>query len=569
MLKITTRFTINSEMKFKLPVLAAAFICCVSCLSVDNELGLSLVPDSGKYTIVSGLSVPLDVEMAYSDSLSGYSQYYMSIGSLFDKEMGSVRRSCVMDLVPMTDTLDFGKDPEVLRFHFTAPLDTIQVAEPGQEHILQNLNVYQMSEAISPKSDYTTTADVESRVDRSRRIAYGAPVLNGTDSLSFDFTREYASQYLSLTPGDLSSLSNYKKKIKGIYLEVPPAVSGGRINRYSLQLAYDIDTYVVSGSYAELRIRSTYSGARRDTSFLFYFSPAEIYDVDSLLVNSSSGALPQHCLNLVSHDKGRTDEFRGRNQKELHVEGGAGLKPKVSAAWLKKAVEDRIREEGHDPSSVLICKASLVFPFEVKDKDYDRIATAYPKQLSPNVKYSRKFEIEKETVYHAVHADLTDYSSESENKGDINRTTMPMQYAPDVTYHLQEILDLAPGSTAKDLEKYDVWLLAKAEQVITTVTAGSDEMSDYYSMLAYQSYYGSMYGGGYGGYGGYGDYYSNYYSYMLAAMYAGNSSTSTSSSMVIDADGYYNAVLYGPAWSDDIKLVPRLEFSYAIPNNRL
>lgn len=569
MLRITTRFTIKSEMKFKLPVLVAAFVCCVSCLSVDKELGLNLVPDSGKYTIVSGLSIPLDVEMEYSDSLSGYSQYYMCVGSLFDEEMGSVRRSCVMDLVPMSDTLDFGKEPEVLRFHFSAALDTVLVAKAGQEHILQNLNVYQLSEAVSPKHDYTTTADVESRVDRSAGIAYGAPVLNGTDSLSFDFTREYASQYLSLTADDLSSLSKYKKKIKGIYLEVPPAVSGGRINRYSLQLSYDIDTYVVSGSFAELRIRSTYSGARRDTSFLFYFSPAEIYDVDSLLVNSSSGALPLHCLNLVSHDKGRTDEYRGHNQKELHMEGGAGLKPKISAAWLKKAVEDRIREEGHDPSSVLICKASLVFPFEVKDNDYDRIASVYPVQLSPNVKYSRKFEIEKESVYHAVHADLSDYSSESENKGDINRTTMPMQYAPDVTYHLQEILDLAPGSTAKDLEKYDVWLLAKAEQVITTVTAGSDEMSDYYSMLAYQSYYGSMYGGGYGGYGGYGDYYSNYYSYMLAAMYAGNSSTSTSSSMVIDADGYYNAVLYGPAWSDDIKLVPRLEFSYAIPNNRL
>ena len=82
--------------------------------------------------------------------------------------------------------------------------------------------------------------------------------------------------------------------------------------------------------------------------------------------------------------------------------------------------------------------------------------------------------------------------------------------------------------------------------------------------MGYGGYgYGMGYGGyGYGGYGGYG--YSNYYSYALASMYSSaNSGNSTTKSVEMDKDRYFNAVLNGPESKNG--RVPTLKIVYALP----
>ena len=78
----------------------------------------------------------------------------------------------------------------------------------------------------------------------------------------------------------------------------------------------------------------------------------------------------------------------------------------------------------------------------------------------------------------------------------------------------------------------------------------------------YGGYGGYGYGGyGYGGYGGYG--YNNYYNYLMMAQYASasNSSTTTSSSVELDKDRFYSAVLNGPGASDS----PKLKITFSAP----
>ena len=158
---------------------------------------------------------------------------------------------------------------------------------------------------------------------------------------------------------------------------------------------------------------------------------------------------------------------------------------------------------------------------------------------------------------------LTDSSSSSENQGDVNRSLL--QYAPDITYHMQELVRIDESDTDNAKTKrlnegaYDIWLLIMANETITTTTSGSSEMSDYYNYLAYQSYYNAMYGYG----GGYSNYYSNYYSYAMMAAYASASSTSTSQQVMLDKDRFYRASLNGPAAADG--RVPTLELTFAIP----
>ena len=209
----------------------------------------------------------------------------------------------------------------------------------------------------------------------------------------------------------------------------------------------------------------------------------------------------------------------------------------------------------------MINKASLVFPFEFPD-DYKEVDNLWPDILSPTCR------VIADTTTSFM--GLTDSSSSDENQGDINRSVW--QYAPDITYHMQELIKIDEAKGGEKVERlkngsYDIWLLIMANETVTNTTNNNSEMSDYYKYLAYQSYYNSMYGGGYGGYGyggygGYGSYYSNYYSYMMMAQYASGSSTSTSVQAMLDKDRFYKANLNGPLHSGK---KPTLKLTFSVP----
>ena len=78
------------------------------------------------------------------------------------------------------------------------------------------------------------------------------------------------------------------------------------------------------------------------------------------------------------------------------------------------------------------------------------------------------------------------------------------------------------------------------------------------------------YGMGYGGHGmgGYGyDPYTNYYKYDMMARYASASSSKTTTTEKLDKDRYYNAVLYGPEYTD-AALRPRLELTFSLAGTK-
>ena len=209
----------------------------------------------------------------------------------------------------------------------------------------------------------------------------------------------------------------------------------------------------------------------------------------------------------------------------------------------------------------MINKASIVLPFEFPADytDMDR----WPQILSPTCRII--YDDEGEEQGGASFVSLTDSSDESANQGDVNRSTL--RYAPDITYHMQSLMKIDEDDKSSEQTKmldegsYDVWFLIMANEVTVTTEAGSDELSELYNYLAYQSYYNDMYGYGYGS--GYSNYYSNYYTYaMMASMY-GSSNTTESITVQLDKDRYYSAVLNGPESTEGE--VPTLELTFSIP----
>lgn len=553
-------------MKFKsLATLTAAIVCCLSCIESNSEMGGSLVPVDQTYQVyVSSVDLP-NIKLMMADSLSGYSSSRITIGSIRDDKFGLTTRSSALTIVPLNDSLDFGDNPRVHKMHFAAAMDTTCITDPNLKNILQSVKVYELLNPIDASKDFDCNKGLS---HGSERISIGTPMINGKDSLSFDFSLNFAQKFLTITQEDLEKPEQYFKKIPGIYLETSePHGEGGRINMFELQLGYDSQQYLLTGNYARLDFTSTYKGVEKDTSFYFYYGAIDIIGADSLLTNFSRGSYPQYALNLTGHNTrslaGNTDEM-----STIYFEGGGGLKPVFSASMLRDLACEMILEKADDYKGVVINRATLELPFDFPD-DYTQM-DRYPYILSPTCRLM--------TDSTATFMNLTDSSNQNENQGNIDRSNL--KFAPDITYHLQELVKINENDKLK-MERltngsYDIWMLISANEVTTSSSSSSssNDMSEYYQYLAYQSYYNNMYGG-YGGYGGYGyggygyggygnSYYSNYYTYMMMAAYANNSNNSTTSTtQMLDKDRYYMGWLNGPNHS---QRRPRLILTFSVPN---
>ena len=533
-------------------VILSLLSACISCIGVNQELGKDFLATNMQYDIKTDSFALTDIQMDSPDGLSGYSLYRFTFGAVKDGYFGTTTRSTAFTLIPVSDSLDFGKDGTqiVRQFHFAGVPDTTSYVKASQRNILQNVHVYALSETM----DYSKAAP-ELKVDYSQRISEGIPVYNGTDSLSFNFTKAYAAKFITdyrkllaekSAAKDTIKIKDYQKIFPGIYIKTDePVGEGGRINMFKLPV--DVYSSTIYGSYAELKFTAEYGGKQVDTSFIFYLGAVDIYNMKGV-TSTSVAEYPQVAYNLCTQSSAA---FKKAATDEIYLEGGMGVKPVIKAKALRDKVLADMAAAGVDPSKVVVNKARIILPFDYTADLDDMIW--YPDGMSPTCRIVK----DDGSV---TFAGLTDASSSTENQGDIGRYVDYCSYSPDITYHIQELINLKDESK---IENYDIWLLAMANEVMTThSSSSSSEYSDYLQQLAYASYYNSMYNGyggygyggygyGYGGYGygGYGDYYNNYYSYaMLAAMYSQNSTTSTTSTQsMMDTHRYYRAVLNGPA----------------------
>lgn len=544
----------------KMTVIGAALICAASCVYVDDNLGQNFIPGDQIYEVRTATFDLDGIRMGYSDSLSAYSSSRITVGAIRDSKFGLTSRSSAFTIVPVVDTIDVGENPRVTQFHFTVSRDTTSVEDEGQTNILQNIYVHRLEHVLDSTYLYTVDLNDKDFIGKET-ITRGIPVYNGGDSLSFDFSDDFAMEMVKLfqeDPDIQMDLDEYLEKMPGIYIRSDaPATEGGRINMFNCPIEVS-DSYYVTGNYAELKIRSDY-GTRKDvdTSFLFYFGPQErTTDTEQYAFNICDSH-PEDRTFLIEDTENKTRSILyTATDGKIYVEGGNGLKPVISAVEIKNLLTDHLKEEGLDPDEIIVNKASVILPFDefINSGEYDYSQNyMLPDILSPTCRFSYYSEsldnADGERIRYVSYAGLTDASVESENQGDVNLSLS--RYSPDISHHVQEVLRASDDSLATG--RYDIWLLVMVNEVVTSTNEQQQEMSEYYQNLAYASYYNSLYGGygyGYGyGYGGYGynSYYNNYYNYMLAAQYASASAVQEETVAQLDKDRFYRLVINGPA----------------------
>lgn len=544
----------------KMTVIGAALVCAASCVYVDDNLGQNFIPGDQIYEVRTATFDLDGIRMGYSDSLSAYSSSRITVGAIRDSKFGLTSRSSAFTIVPVVDTIDVGENPRVTQFHFTVSRDTTSIEDEGQTNILQNIYVHRLEHVLDSTYLYTVDLNDKDFIGKET-ITRGIPVYNGGDSLSFDFSDDFAMEMVKLfqeDPDIQMDLDEYLEKMPGIYIRSDaPATEGGRINMFNCPIEVS-DSYYVTGNYAELKIRSDY-GTRKDvdTSFLFYFGPQErTTDTEQYAFNICDSH-PEDRTFLIEDTENKTRSILyTATDGKIYVEGGNGLKPVISAVEIKNLLTDHLKEEGLDPDEIIVNKASVILPFDefINSGEYDYSQNyMLPDILSPTCRFSYYSEsldnADGERIRYVSYAGLTDASVESENQGDVNLSLS--RYSPDISHHVQEVLRASDDSLATG--RYDIWLLVMVNEVVTSTNEQQQEMSEYYQNLAYASYYNSLYGGygyGYGyGYGGYGynSYYNNYYNYMLAAQYASASAVQEETIAQLDKDRFYRLVINGPA----------------------
>ncbi len=546
-------------MKKILALCLAAALLLPGCVKVDNSLGEGLVDKSllfDTYTV----QFPLEaITMEMSSDLSAYSDTHLTLGSVRDEDFGLSTREAGFTLIPALDTIDLGTNPVPVSFSLYFEADTVSYYEESQKHIIQNLYVTELTDTI-PSGIIPTNRPL---AHGDKLITDGLPVYNGTSGhLAFNFTKEYAQKYIDViqelgpvlkdrvSADSIDRFKDFICALPGIYIKMDnPEGLGGRINLFNFSCLTVVNNYYQrNDNVGLLKVNSTWDGVQKDSTFLFIPGENRFEDEAAYLLENVK--FYQYCYNYTSHST------QARKADEvLFVEGGGGLKPVIHAKELYDKTRRAIVEKGGDPDKVAIIKASIVLPFEMPE-DYQKL-NYYPSILSPTIRATSTDETtNKEYI---SFAGLTDASVSTENQGEINRSIL--QYAPDITYHMQEILDRTDLDTATDA---DIWLLTIHTEKVATATASAADNS-YYQNLLYASYYNSLYGGGYG-YGGYGgSSYSNYYSYMLMSqMMNASSQQSYTYTSELDKDRFYKAVMNGPAAPED---TPYFSVTFAIPKD--
>lgn len=70
---------------------------------------------------------------------------------------------------------------------------------------------------------------------------------------------------------------------------------------------------------------------------MFYFSPIEMQDLDSLI--SAKTVPSQYVFNVDRHE---SDHLIGKAEDKIYIEGGSGIKPVVPAAEIQRLVNEEI-----------------------------------------------------------------------------------------------------------------------------------------------------------------------------------------------------------------------------------
>ncbi|MBQ0024524.1 MAG: DUF4270 family protein [Bacteroidales bacterium] len=417
---------------------ATALFSITSCITIDNSIGGDLIPANHIFTIESA-EFDIPVELRAADSLQAGTVGTPVVGALNTSTYGKFRASVGVSIVPVTDSIVWGKEPEFVSMTLSVPTSITYCESEDQSCIPQNLYVYALKGPVDSTMRYSGSLK-EEYCDFSKTVSKGNIVYTGDEFLSLQFTEEYGKQFFKYSMEMMDSTAFFLDKFPGLYFtcdECDDGILGGRLNTLTFSDTYAILTY---SSIDDDGFRS-----EKDVMFSIADRSLSVYSSESKKFEGTS-----------------TEDF-------ILSDGLTGIKPVVKASAIKEAVKSWADEKGIDLNSILINRAVIEFPIEY-DKENPDCLDKFPSHLFPC-----RF-IENTYYNYFYYEPVTDIKKSDIALGEIDRSLLC--YRADIGSTLSEILK---KSDSEITHHDDLWIMP--------IMATTDESNTTYYFANYLNYY--------------------------------------------------------------------------------
>lgn len=313
-----------------------------SCVLSDKTTGNDFIPDEHLLRVKQATLYPEFVNNN-PDSVQSISYNSMIFGSLTNEGYGTLNIGSVGVILPSSDTMDLGIDPQLNDAFLHVKVDSTLFLDPSQEGIAQNVYLLRLNTELDSVKIYNnsiTLADFD-----PTPVSKGAPVYFGGDSLRIYLTDEFAKELMALTPKEADSTQLFVKRIPGLGIVTDPSdgTPGGRLNYMPVRGATINLNYTMNDPDRNI--------VDNDTTAYFYYA----YNF---------------CVNFYDSDSG---EKLGNQlpQEELYFETFNGVKPFCSAVSAKKMLTQWEESLDLEPNTIIaLSRASLDFHYTTP-QDYE------------------------------------------------------------------------------------------------------------------------------------------------------------------------------------------------------
>ena len=405
-------------MNFKrfIPVIfiAALFSACVEN---DRSMGEDLVLDDYLLNVeLRQFDLPLTNKVC--DSVQSISEISSLVGYFYDPDYGLKFSSCAMNILPYSDSTDFGVDPKLKSAYINLKIDSVKLLNKDIDGFRQNITLYKMLTDLDSTKE--TCNSIKPSDYSMVPISKSDPVICGDGILRINLTDEFAEELLTVKREEFEDMDLFKKKIKGIYIttDVPSdQLTGGRFNYISLNSSVLYLNYILNNPEKKIKDLDT-----TESFAIGYFKSYNFFNTNS-----------KHLENEHPEDK-------------LYIESLDGIKAHLNAKDFRDMLDEEwLKKEGLENKYIVIANAQVILPYD-EPEDYDAFNNEYPKMIDA---FQKEYKADGSYNYYQPLKEI----NTAVNKGEMNRSRM--EYSLDITSYCQDIVN----KKYEDIDEGDdLWL---------------------------------------------------------------------------------------------------------------
>lgn len=220
-----------------------ASILIIGCTNDPDEIGIGIMPDDERLTVLFSDTTTVRVHSAFADSIKTDKTSRVMLGSYFDPVFGISSVNLATQVTFSTVSVNFGENPVL--DSIVLSLDYMAIPTPSGQSVkaygdtmtVQTFKVFQIDEDLyfdtAYFSNYSLSLKAEELASISRSFRPSDSIMVDTiktkPQLRIRLSDEFGNSILSAPEDALESGEGFLDFMKGLYIKSEPVTAGGAI----------------------------------------------------------------------------------------------------------------------------------------------------------------------------------------------------------------------------------------------------------------------------------------------------------------------------------------------------